>query len=54
MTNALTTTEIAELSKQEAIIKRGLKTFIDVGNALAVIRDERLYRRDAIAASAGG
>jgi hypothetical protein len=29
---------------QERIIKRGLATFIDVGNALATIRAERLYR----------
>lgn len=32
------------LAEAEAIIERGLGTFMDVGNALARVRDERLYR----------
>jgi len=40
----LTTNEQAELERCEAVIDRGLKTFVDVGNALLTIRDERLYR----------
>lgn len=32
------------LEENEAIIERGLATFIEVGNALAEIRDNRLYR----------
>lgn len=34
----------SRLSKCEATIERGLSTFIDVGNAIREIRDERLYR----------
>jgi hypothetical protein len=34
----------SELKRCEAIIERNLKTFIDVGNALLEIRDNRLYR----------
>ena len=33
----------AALRRHEAIIARGLKTFIEVGNALLAIRSERLY-----------
>lgn len=40
----LTTAERAELGRYEAVIKRGLDTFFEVGNALAKIRDDRLYR----------
>jgi hypothetical protein len=36
--------ENAILEYYEAIIARGLETFIDVGNALLAIRDKRLYR----------
>jgi hypothetical protein len=36
--------EVSELEKHESVIKRGLKTFSDVGNSLLVIRDSRLYR----------
>jgi hypothetical protein len=32
------------LAQQEAVIERGLKSFIEVGEALAAIRDQRLYR----------
>lgn len=42
--NPLTPTEISTLSKHEATIKKGQKTFLDVGHALAEIRDDRLYR----------
>lgn len=41
---ALTITEQNKLAECEAVIERGLKTFIDVGNALLEIRDSRLYR----------
>jgi len=34
----------AALAECERVIERGLKTFIEVGDALARIRDERLYR----------
>jgi hypothetical protein len=34
----------AALAECERVIERGLKTFIEVGEALAQIRDERLYR----------
>lgn len=36
--------EEVELSCHEAVIERGLKTFVDVGQALLAIRDARLYR----------
>ena len=42
--NDLTTTERGELEAQEVIIERGIGTFMEVGNALLVIRDGRLYR----------
>lgn len=32
------------LAQREAVIERGLNTFIEVGEALAAIRDKRLYR----------
>jgi hypothetical protein len=35
----------SELSAHEVVIERGYKTFIEVGNALAAIRDGRLYRQ---------
>jgi hypothetical protein len=45
-------TDLATLTREEAIalhdceerIERGLKTFLEVGRALALIRDSRLYR----------
>jgi hypothetical protein len=40
----LSAPERAALAEQEAIVARGLRTFYDVGNALAQIRDGRLYR----------
>jgi protein gp37 len=45
MTKSLTSAEQIELAKHEAAIERGLKTFVDVGNALLAIRDARLYRQ---------
>jgi hypothetical protein len=35
---------VAALAECERVIERGLKTFIEVGDALARIRDKRLYR----------
>ena len=32
------------LTECEAVIERGLRTFVEVGEALLRIRDERLYR----------
>lgn len=40
--NSLETTRLTEC---EAVIERGLKTFVDVGSALMEIRDSRLYRQ---------
>lgn len=42
----LSDAEEKELQKHEAVIERGLPTFIEVGRALEAIRDEELYRRD--------
>ena len=36
--------ERSHLAELEAVIERGQQTFIDVGNALMEIRDQRLYR----------
>ena len=38
----LATTRLAEL---ETVIERGQQTFVEVGNALMEIRDQRLYRK---------
>ena len=46
MTLVLTTTEATQLDELEAVVERGLATFVDVGNALAAIRDARLYRAE--------
>jgi phage N-6-adenine-methyltransferase len=43
-TELLTITETETLTKLEAVIERGLATFVDVGNALLSIRDSKLYR----------
>jgi hypothetical protein len=40
----MTEIEISELAKLETIIDKGKAAFIDVGEALASIRDKRLYR----------
>lgn len=36
--------ERARLAQLEAVVERGMQTFVDVGLALAEIRDARLYR----------
>lgn len=41
----LTLTEEQQLAADEAVIERGLRTFYEVGAALADIRDNRLYRQ---------
>jgi hypothetical protein len=46
MDNQLTTTETAELAQHEATIQRGLREFVEVGNALAAIRKGNLYRQE--------
>lgn len=40
----LSLAEKDELGRQEAVIDRGLRTFVEVGSALAAIRDGKLYR----------
>lgn len=42
----LAVVEKRELDDLESRIERGLETFVDVGNALLVIREKRLYRVD--------
>lgn len=42
----LTTTEQQALETHERTIARGIDTFVEVGNALAAIRDAQLYRGD--------
>lgn len=42
----LTVAEADLLAEAEAVIERGIKTFIEVGEALASVRDNRLYRAD--------
>ena len=46
MPDMLTQTENAKLRKHEDVIQRGKGTFIEVGNALLAIHDERLYRQE--------
>jgi len=41
---SLTPSEAQALSQCEQIIRKGLETFVEVGNALLAIRDQRLYR----------
>jgi hypothetical protein len=41
----LTAADVDRLGELEAIVERGRETFIEVGNALRAIRDERLYRQ---------
>lgn len=43
---ALTKSEESRLSELEATIGHGLNTFVEVGSALAAIRDSRLYRAE--------
>ena len=42
----LTMIEQSELVQHEAVIERGLQTFVDVGLALLAIRDRKLYRQE--------
>ena len=42
----MTTTTLSVLHEQEAIIERGLASFVEVGNALMRIRDDGLYREE--------
>lgn len=46
MTDILTASESAALAEHEAVIERGIKTFYEVGTALADIRERRLYRAE--------
>lgn len=46
MGTELTKPERKELTQYEDVIARGSKTFIEVGNALAAIRDAKLYRAE--------
>lgn len=43
-TQVLTALEQNELERCEVVIKQGLETFIEVGQALLTIREKRLYR----------
>src|SRR5262245_53493835 len=42
--NGLSRVEVRSIEQYEAIIERGLETFVEVGTALLMIRDGRLYR----------
>jgi hypothetical protein len=44
MMSELTTTECSQLEKCETTIERGINTFVEVGEALAEIRNAKLYR----------
>lgn len=44
MPEALTVPEVANLVALEAVVERGMATFVEVGLALTSIRDQRLYR----------
>lgn len=46
MNNQLNISERNELERCEVVIKQGLKTFVEVGQALMLIRDKRLYRAE--------
>ena len=43
---SLTPLESATLATYETVIQQGLESFVEVGNALAAIRDNRLYRSE--------
>lgn len=43
-TEALSPNEAIQLTNLERVIERGKQTFVEVGNALAEIRDSRIYR----------
>ena len=42
----LTSGELSQLERCEATIEKGQRTFIEVGEALATVRDNRLYREE--------
>lgn len=42
----LTPLELQTLQRHEAVITKGINSFVEVGNALSAIRDSRLYRAD--------
>jgi len=44
--DVLSSTELATLASYETVIEQGLESFVEVGNALAAIRDGRLYRSE--------
>lgn len=44
ITDALSDDEYADLERLETVVSKGLATFVEVGSALAEIRDRRLYR----------
>lgn len=44
LSDTLTAAEAASLAECEDVISRGMQTFTDVGNALAEVRESRLYR----------
>lgn len=44
MDKELSVLEISRLSQLEIIVEKGLKSFLETGNALIAIRDEQLYR----------
>ena len=44
--NALTITDRRDLERLESIIEKGVKQFVSVGNALAEIRERRLYHEN--------
>ena len=46
MNDILNIEERNELERCEVVIKQGLKTFVEVGQALMIIRDKRLYRAE--------
>jgi DNA modification methylase len=43
---SLSANEQADLERCEAVIERGLATFVEVGSALVEVRDRRLYRKE--------
>ena len=46
MNNLLNIEERNELERCEVVIKQGLKTFVEVGQALMLIREKKLYRSE--------
>lgn len=46
MSTALSSTEKLKLVDLELVIERGLQTFVEVGAALSIIREQKLYREE--------